>query len=865
MCPCFVFEWRCGGMKSAERKRGCLKITICRDWRIAGKCFILQSNCGTKFMKEMGKESKGWENVLSSYGLMAALLGVYAAGLAVATWIEKVYGTALAKVVIYYSPVFFLVQLLMVMNFVAIVLRRRFWESKRWGLLVVHVALVVILGGALVSHFTGVEGVVHLREGQRMDQMEVVTNRGHGVHRLPFGLELEKFRLVRYPGSESPSSYESDVIVHGKNGAERRRISMNKVLDEGGYRLFQASFDTDERGSVLSVNKDVAGRRVTYGGYVMLLAGFILSLFDRNGRVRVLYRLINAHKSAARAGMVALLCCLSSAVVAEGDGEGMLKALEGLKIPPAHVERFGALALQSADGRVVPVNTFSSEVLRKIHRDTHIGGLDSDGFLLSLFAMPEMWQRAPLIAVRNGEIAALYGLQEDGCAFADFFDDEGAYRLQERLDGVYRKLPGERDRFDKDLIRLDEQVYTFYQLINYQLFNIFPSSDGGDEKWYAPGDDLSGFSERDSFFVSHVFEGYLADVREALRSGDWDSADEMLGMIGRYQQSRNRNAEADGRRMGVELRYNRLDPFGKCKVGYLSAGGILLVLSFLSFFRGERWLKWAIRVVGILVLIVFHFHMLGMGMRWRIGGYAPWSNSYETMVYVSWATVLAGILFVRRSPLTTALATLFAGIILVVSGLSWMDPQIHPLVPVLKSPWLMFHVAVLMAAYGFFGIGFLLGFVNMILVSIVRKDSISARMATIRELTLINELSLIVGLMLMTTGTFIGAVWANETWGRYWGWDPKETWALITIVVYVLVTHLHLVRKWYNLWSFNLGSVLAFASVLMTYFGVNYFLSGMHSYGQNEQIGGIFVYLAAAGCLVLLLAIVSRKGLKFKI
>jgi cytochrome c-type biogenesis protein CcsB len=200
------------------------------------------------------------------------------------------------------------------------------------------------------------------------------------------------------------------------------------------------------------------------------------------------------------------------------------------------------------------------------------------------------------------------------------------------------------------------------------------------------------------------------------------------------------------------------------------------------------------------------------------------------MVYVSWASVFAGLLFVRRSTITFALAILFAGIILFVSGLNWMDPQINLLVPVLKSPWLMFHVAIIVAAYGFFGISCLTGITNLIMQSIGGKKH-SMLVERVKELTIINEMSLWIGLALMSIGTFLGAVWANESWGRYWGWDPKETWALITIVVYAICLHLRLVKKWDNVRLFNLASVIAFLSVLMTYFGVNYFLSGMHSYG----------------------------------
>ena len=558
--------------------------------------------------------------------------------------------------------------------------------------------------------------------------------------------------------------------------------------------------------------------------------------------------------------MVFLFLIFSGQGLASEAPKSMADAAQKLAVPQAHAKRFGALPVQSANGRIIPLNTFSSEIVRKLHKSTRFGQLDSDRFLLSLLAMPEMWMHVPLITYSNGEISDYFSLPGKECTYLDFFREDGSYKIQGKLNEAYRKMPAERTGFDKDIILLDEKVNILHQLFEYQLIRLFPEIDDPNRKWYAPGDDLSVFSGQDSMFVSRVFYWYLSEVQDALKSGDWSKPNEVLDMISIYQTAKNNVPEFDAKIIALELKYNKLDLFRWCKIGYLSLGGLLLLFSFILFFRIKPWVNWTVKVLGIGVLIVFHFHILGMGMRWKIGGYAPWSNSYETMVFIAWAIVLAGILFARRSPVVFSLSTLFAGIILFVSGLNWMDPQINPLVPVLKSPWLMFHVAILMAAYGFFGLSFLIGLVNLLIMAIIRKEKLPAFSGSIRELSIINEISLIVGLILMTVGTFMGAVWANESWGRYWGWDPKETWALITMIVYAIVTHLHLLRKWYNVWLFNLCSVVAFASVLMTYFGVNYFLSGMHSYGQSDYISGVYVYLFGAGAGVLLLAVLARKG-----
>jgi len=437
-----------------------------------------------------------------------------------------------------------------------------------------------------------------------------------------------------------------------------------------------------------------------------------------------------------------------------------------------------------------------------------------------------MWMKVPLITISNDVVADYFSLSRKKCAYINLFHDDGTYKLHVKLNEAYRKSPAERTPFDKEVLKIDEKANILFQLFEHQLLCLFPKPDDPHKKWYAPGDDLSGFEGNDSIFVSRIFERYISEVRDALHSGDWSKPNESLLMISSYQIAKNNVSDLDFTKIAFELKYNKLQLFRWSKIAYLSLGGLLLLFSMLLIFGIKPLGSWIIKLLGAGVMISLLFHALGIGMRWIISGYGPWSNSYETMVFLSFAVALTGLIFAIRSPISFSLSTLFAGVILFVSDLNWMNPQITPLVPVLKSPWLMYHVAVLMVAYAFFGIGFLLGFFNVLLLSF-RKEKLTF---LVRELTIINEIVLILGLILMTVGSFMGAVWANESWGRYWGWDPKETWALITIIVYTMVTHLHLIRKWYSLWLFNLCSILAFASVIMTYFGVNYLLSGMHSY-----------------------------------
>ncbi|HHU40780.1 MAG TPA: cytochrome c biogenesis protein CcsA [Fermentimonas caenicola] len=787
---------------------------------------------------------------LSSYKGSIVLMLIYSFGLATATIVEKQLGTQAAKMLIYYSPLFILLQLLLAINFLIILFNSNYIKSKRWGLIIIHLSLTVILGGALTTFLFGKEGQVHIREGEKSDQMVMHTSKGVKTEKLPFVLELKDFRLNRYPGSNSPSSYESTLLVYVDNDIREVSVFMNNVLDLKGYRFFQASYDKDELGTVLSVNKDVAGRTITYTGYILLLIGFILMFLMPGSRFRKLgEQLKDIRARADKLTLVFLLSLISLNGFSQNnwnETKHTIDIIESIKdnaIPVEHAEKFGALPVQFR-GRVMPLNTFSSEILRKIHNETNIYNLNSDQFLLSLLVNPEKWSHAKII---SGDQSYL--------SYNQFFDEGGSYSLLNQLQQIYNQPADKRNESEKDLIKLDEKVNILYQLFTHIIPGIFPHAEDPSHTWYNLGDNLSVYEFKDSVFITDSFNNYLAEVRLSLQSNDWSKPDEILNSIKEYQLSNDKASLIRPDKIEAELKYNRLNIFNYSKLGYFILGGLLLILAFIRLMNRKTWLQYASTILIIGIAAIFIYHLFGMGMRWYISGYAPWSNSYETMVYVAWATVLAGFIFGRKNILTLSLATLFGGVILFVSSLNWMDPQINTLVPVLNSPWLMFHVAVIVAAYGFFGISFLLGLTNIIIMSFNKASSLMA--LRIKELSVINNMSLLTGLALMTIGTFLGAVWANESWGRYWGWDPKETWALITIIVYSVVTHLHLVKKWNSDWLFNFTSVLGFSSVLMTYLGVNYFLSGMHSYGQTDTSSSVFVYIAIVFTIIVILGFLS--------
>lgn len=802
----------------------------------------------------MNLSIKSLTNTLSSFGFTIAALLLYALLLAAATIVEKHFGTPAAKELFYYSPLLILVQALLVANFILSAGKHQYLKKSRLGLVLTHSAFAVILAGALTTHLIGKDGIVHIREGETTNLLLIPDGKNMKTEELPFSIKLNDFILKRYPGSNSPSSYESMVVVYHHDQATEAHIYMNNVLDIEGYRFFQSSYDKDEKGSILSVSYDVAGRNITYTGYLLLAAGLLLSFTGRGGRFRTLYRKLQ-HTNRT----LMLLFMLTGAAypaLAAGSNEAE-NIVRKFAVSPQHAAHFGQLPVQAANGRMMPVNTYSSEILRKLYKANQVAGLNPDQFLVSLFVMPDVWMRFPLLSLDDEELASKYGLSVPHCSYEEAFNTAGEYKLRQELETIYRKNPAERNRMEKAILKLDEQINIFHLLINRQNLKIFPLPDDSNHTWYAPGDNLSRFKGKDSMFVASIFDWYLEETALAMQNGKWEEADKVLDMVSTYQQAKATGVDISSDKMDAEITYNRLNIFKYSRIGYFIFGGLSLVFAFMSLFEiyRSRWVEYLL-VAG--VILVFGFHTYGMGMRWYIGGYAPWSNSYETMVYVAWTVILAGLIFVRRSLLIFALGTLFSGVILFVSGLNWMDPQITTLVPVLKSPWLMFHVAVIVAAYGFFGLGCLTGATNLTLMVLAKRSKTPHQIwIRIREFSIMNEMALWIGLALMTVGTFLGAVWANESWGRYWGWDPKETWALITMVVYAVVTHIHVIRTRHQEWLFNFLSVVAVSSVLMTFFGVNYFLSGMHSYGQNDNISNLFIWIGTAFAAVALLGFIS--------
>lgn len=662
---------------------------------------------------------------------------------------------------------------------------------------------------------------------------------------LPFGVKLIDFQLDRYPGSMSPASYASEVelIDEEKNIHMPYRIYMNNILEHRGYRFFQSSYDQDEQGTILSVNND-PGTLPSYIGYFLLGLGMFWSLFSKKNRFE---QLSNRAKKAGQRNALGVLLSLgllfSLTPAHAEDINPTIKTV--LSIDKNHSQKFGELIIQDSGGRMKPLDTLSTEILAKIHRGSFIkigeDKLTPNQAILGMMVKPDAYRELKIIRTKNEEINKMIGAKIDAkyASFSQFFTDPehlDGYKLAQAVDNAIRKEPKHRDLFDKAVLEVDERVNISYSVYSGALIKIWPKPNDINNKWYPTIEALQTFDPQNSQKVRTIVFEYFSALDSAVNSGNWDAADLAIEKIYEYQKFYGHSVLPSETRIKAETFYNYANIFERIYPLYFLLGFILLIFSFVKILKPDFNISMFSKISLGLLTILFLAHTFGIGLRWYISGHAPWSDGYESMIYISWATVLAGFIFSKRSSMTMASTAVLTGLILFVAHLNWMNPQVTNLVPVLNSYWLSIHVAVITASYGFLGLGALLGFITILLFVLKNKKNEVHISSSIKELNAINEMSLMIGLAFLTLGNFLGGVWANESWGRYWGWDPKETWALVTILVYAVVIHLRFIKSIYSDFNFSVISLLSYTSVIMTYFGVNYYLAGMHSYAKGDPV-----------------------------
>lgn len=677
---------------------------------------------------------------------------------------------------------------------------------------------------------------------------------------LPFSITLKDFQLERYPVSNSPSSYASEVLLtdNEKMVTMDYRIFMNNVLNYGGYRFFQSSYDKDELGTVLSVAHDYWGTFFTYVGYFLMSLGMLLTIASSQSRFALLGRVLkNTTKGVNKTKVVTTLLALTIATASFAQNSNSSASIK-VDIPKEHAAKFGQLIVQSHDGRFKPANTLSDELVRKMSRKTSINGLNSDQILLGMMSNPSKWQQVPLIKVSHPELKAILKMTGSRASYFDFINmNDRTYKLSKYVTEAYVKTPALRNKFDNEILKVDERLNVCFMIFNGDMLKILPNAYNPNIPWYSPTSKIANMPEADSIFLKTVIPAYLA----ALADGNIKQADELLAGIADYQKKFGASIIPAESRINFEILYNKMAIFNNLSRMYGILGVLLIMLLFVEMFKPSKGLKYVINFFIVLVVIGFVFQTFGLAIRWYISGHAPWSNGYESMIYISWITLLAGLIFASGSKMTIAATTILSSIILMVAHLSWMDPEVTNLVPVLKSYWLTIHVSVITASYGFLALSAILGMMNLLLMIMKSRKNAIKMDSKINELTAINERSVMIGLYLLTIGTFLGGVWANESWGRYWGWDPKETWALVSVLVYSFIAHMHYMPGLKSKYAYNFATLFSLSVILMTYFGVNYYLSGLHSYAQGDPVPiPNFVYYSVATVLAISMLAYYRNG-----
>ena len=483
-------------------------------------------------------------------------------------------------------------------------------------------------------------------------------------------------------------------------------------------------------------------------------------------------------------------------------------------------------------------------MLRKVSKRDKYAGLNANQVLLSMTQNPIPWYHAPLVYIKwqNDSIRKIIDAssEQSRIPLAQFFTKNGIYKLAPYLQEAYRaKTP---NSFQKGFIDTDRRVNLLYSALDGSILRIFPIPEDANHTFVSyPELSNSGFTAEDSLYVHKVLPLYFGSLREARQSDNYIQANELLESIKGFQKRYGEQVLPSEKQIKTEILYNNLNIFNQLYRYYGLFGVLMLWLLISQIFKIRSWKRIAILFLKVGIIFLFMTHLAGLLARWYISGHAPWSDAYEAIIYMAWATMALALAFARKSDITIAGSAFVVAILLWVAHQNWTDPAIANLQAVLDSYWLMIHVAVIVASYGPFTLGAILGIIVMLLILFTNKKNKQRMQLHIKELSIINELSLTAGLAMLAIGNFLGAQWANESWGRYWGWDPKETWALISIIVYAFVIHARLVPGLRGNFAFNWLSTLAFMSIIFTYFGVNFILSGLHSYATGDAIiGGNF-------------------------
>lgn len=731
--------------------------------------------------------------------------------LAVATFVERFKGTAFAATHIYGSWFFVAIWFIIAISLLLLIFQQKMY--KRPMVFLLHISFLVILAGAFLTFTTSKQGTIRLRMGKPMNTF--VNKKSNTQEKLPFEITLSDFQVIYYEGTKAPSNYVSHIVIRQNEKEIAGQISMNKIFSQSGYRFYQSGYDNDQKGSILMVKTDRFGLPVTYCGYALLLISMIGFFFSKNTGFRKLL-----HHPALKRGTAVLLLLLAC--------NGMMA--ENRTLPKESARELGEVQMLYHD-RIVPVQTFAKDFTLKLCGKSSYNSLTPEQILSGWLLYPKDWLDEPVIKVKDKQLRHLLGIEGKFASFSDFFTQEMQYKLADPINRIYA---GEEMANAKDIIAADEKVQLIIMLRMGIPMTIFPQMENGALTWYSPADELPGsVPENEQLLIM----GYFDLLRDYSEKSDFEGLQIMLDKLKLFQEKKAGDLLPSIGKIKAERLYNQLNI-----VKPIAFANILLGLfAMIYFFRRKREdhpIAKQSPIVPILLNILLILSCIGITvlicLRGYVSGHVPLGNGYETMQFLAACIMLSALLFQRRFFLFLPFGLIFSGLVLLVSGMGAANPQITQLQPVLVSPLLSAHVSLVMISYTLFGFITLNGLFALLSVIFAGKNRpLSEIDDRLTQLSVISKILLYPGVFLLTAGIFVGAVWAEVSWGIYWSWDPKETWALITMIIYALALHTGDSSRLKRPLVFHIYTTLAFLSVLMTYFGVNYLLGGQHSYGAT--------------------------------
>lgn len=737
--------------------------------------------------------------------------------MAAATIVEKSQGTDYAHAHYYGAWWFILIWAVLAALGAFYIIKRK---VKCASTLALHLSFIIILMGALLTHVSAKRGMIHLRIGQPTDTyMAQDEEQGMKEEKLPFSLCLQKFEAKMHDGTNAVADYSSKFTVIDGDDKSEGEVSMNNIYSHRSYRLYQSSYDEDGKGSVLAINADPYGIPVTYTGYALLFISLVWMLFDPKGGYRKLLKSPLLKKGALITALI-----LSMGNIQTLHAESATGNLQNAVLPKETAEKFGELHILYND-RICPVQTFALDFCKKIYGARSYQGLTAEQVLSGWVFYGNTWANEPFIKIKSGEMKTAMNLP-DYASLNTFFNREmGGYTIGQYVQEYYN---GQQDKFHQQAADIDGKIqiimelregvslkvlpYTFTK--NVKATKDHPFIKAGTTTWFSPVDKLpQAVEQQHALYIKNVFSLLNGDVK----AGNTSRVNEFFVKMKKYQEVSSGNSLPTATQYKAE-RINNAFPFATILfMANLTLGFIAL---FYTIYRMTK--KREIKVLNIALPILLGVSFLaltfGLALRWIISGNIPMSNGYESMLTVAWFVMLISILMQLRIRIVMVFGFLISGFFLLVSHINQMDPAIGQMMPVLNSPLLSIHVSIIMMSYALLSLTFICGIMGICL----RSHG--------EELQALSRIFLYPALTTMGFGIFIGAIWANVSWGNYWSWDSKETWALITFMIYAVVVHTQSLPVFRKPLVYHIYITLAFLSIAMTYFGVNYFLTGMHSY-----------------------------------